>query len=211
MYAVRPRRYYPANPAGTAARTEPVWRQARLWQLQQPLPAWLLDRGSLTRQLLASSDGHFAVRIRHQQWQRPRPSERRLLGLRPRSWALVREVELHCRGQAWVFARSVLPATSLQGRLRHLRRFGSRSLGEQLFTDRSMRRRPFEVTAIEHPGPGLPADLFQPGHRHWGRRCRFELAGQPIMVSEIFLAAFQPPAHPRQPDRPGRGWYTRRR
>ena len=188
LYAVRPSRYHPAR----RATGEPHWRPAPWRSSLASPPEWVLDPGSLTRRLVTRSSGDFSVHVRRQCWLRPRPSECRLLGLDRNSRALIREVELRCFGQAWVFARSVLPAATLTGRLRHLRRFGNHSLGELLFTDPSMRRYPFELALIEGPHSGVPADLFTPGHRHWARRCRFELDRKPIMVSEIFLAAFQP-------------------
>ena len=47
-----------------------------------------------------------------------------------------------------VFARSVIPASSLVGQLRRLRKFNDSSLGEMLFRDASMRRHRFQIAAI---------------------------------------------------------------
>jgi chorismate--pyruvate lyase len=147
---------------------------------------WLLDEGSLTRSLVAASGGDFRVRRLHQGWQRPRAEEKRNLDLPARSLALVREVTLECHGTPWVFARSVLPATTLRGRFRHLRRFGDSSLGELLFTDPGVRRDAFEVARIAPEHGFVPTTLTGDGSL-WARRSRFWLDEHPLLVCEVFL------------------------
>ncbi len=152
---------------------------------------WLLDTGSLTAHLRRQSQGQFRVQVLSQQWGLPRPSERRLLGMREREWGLVREVLLCCYDRPWVFARSVLPARSLVGHLRQLRRLDSRPLGHLLFTDPTMERVPYEICRVA--GATIPvAGLVADDVTMWGRRSCFLLANRPIMVSEIFLPDFQP-------------------
>ncbi|MCP3907971.1 MAG: chorismate lyase [Oceanicoccus sp.] len=185
MYALQPSGYHP---------TESNWQDYHHFtssQLPGSVRPWLLDRGSLTQRLIKSSRGQFKVQVLKQQWQRPRLSEATLLGMQHREMAIIREVALLCGGQPWVFARSVMPASSLVGRLRRLRKFNDSSLGEMLFRDPSMQRHPFQIASIEGNSSQLPASLQQETTL-WGRRCRFELATKPIMVSEIFLPAFKP-------------------
>ncbi len=177
----------------TATR-EPRW-QAHHRYRRQALPAatrrWLLDQGSLTDQLVRLTGGAFQVRQLSQQWRTPRHSERRPLGLAPREVALVREVILLCHGQPWVFARSVLPAASLRGPLRHLRHLRDRSLGGLLFRQPSLRRGAFELARIEAGHACVPGQ-FAPLRPVWGRRSRLWIHGHELMVSEVFLEAFQP-------------------
>lgn len=184
LYAVQPPRYH---------LNEPKWHDYRHFTCAD-LPAatrsWLLDTGSLTQRLITASGGDFKVVVLSQQWQRPRLSESTLLGVPPRQLAIIRDVLLVCNGSPAVFARSVIPATSLSGRLRHLRHFDNSSLGELLFRDPSMRRHPFELSIIDGNSDSLPASAHQAG-RLWWRRSRFDLAGKPLMVSEIFLDHFQ--------------------
>lgn len=178
------------------ARHKPLstrWQPYRFYRQQLPpaTRAWLLDQGSLTRRLIRASAGDFRVQIVRQQWLAPRAHERRLLDMAARETAIVREVLLLCHHQPWVFARTVIPASTLRGRLRHLRKFAARSLGEMLFRDPSMHRCEFELASIDGYSTELPAAVR---HRQlsWGRRSRFELDGRPLMVSEIFLPAFRP-------------------
>jgi chorismate--pyruvate lyase len=171
---------------------EPLWQDYRHFTSSQ-LPCstrhWLLDKGSLTQRLIKASHGQFRVQVLKQHWRQPLLSERSILDMAPREIAIIREVLLLCHNQPWVYARSVMPASSLNGRLRRLRKFDDSSLGEMLFREPSMRRHPFQLALIDGQSPHLPAQIQQP-QTLWGRRSRFDLTGKPIMVSEIFLPAF---------------------
>lgn len=183
MYALSSRRHHPA---------EPRWQPPRLLT-PRPSPAWrrrLLATGSLTERLQAGG-GTFRVEVLRQRWQRPQPSEARVLGLGLRRLVLVREVLLWVDDAPRVYGRSVLPATSLGGPLRYLRRLSNRSLGAQLFRHPELRREPFEVARVTMQQ--LPAAVA----RHcgddewlWGRRSRFRLGRRQLLVSEVFLPAF---------------------
>ena len=126
MYALASAGFQPVEPAWKH------WRKFDSLQLPPATRCWLLDEGSLTARLQAACGNAVRVRVLRQAWQRPRASERRALGLGIHELALVREVLLECAGEPWVFARSIMPAATLHGRLRHLRRFGERSLGALL-------------------------------------------------------------------------------
>lgn len=150
---------------------------------------WLEDRGSLTRRLVSASGGDFRVQILRQFVGLPSLEEARTLHLAPRRRALIREVLLIGNGTPWVFARSILPLSTLSGRLRRLRRLDNRPLGQLLFSDNSMTRGPVEVARIQ--GASLPADCGTNNQLLWGRRSVFRLDGKPLLVCEIFLPAFQ--------------------
>lgn len=171
---------------------DPVWRSPadpRLAGLRG-CRHWLLDEGSLTRRLI-DSGGRFRVQRLHQSWGTPRASERAVLRCPPRSAALVREVALLLDDEPVVFARSVFPQRSLRGSLAHLRRLRARSLGAILFSDPGMRRSPFQLARLAPHSAYLPPALRQ-SEPAWARRSVFLLAGQRLLVSEVFLAAFRP-------------------
>lgn len=164
------------------------------WQAYQKLrcrvqpPAlrdWLLDRGSLTERLIAASAGNFRVEILRQQWGVARQDEARLLGLKPRQAALIREVILYGKDQPWIYARSILPAKSLNHSLRYLKQLGNKPLGAVLFSDPGMRRGDIEISHVH--AQQLP---FAVPQKVWGRRSVFFLHKQPLLVSEVFLPAF---------------------
>lgn len=174
--------------------TEPRWRPVGHYtcaSLPPALRVWLTDQGSLTERLVASGCGSFAVQRLYQGWEVPLPSERRLLAIPARQLALVREVALSLGGITVVFARSIIPVASLSGRLAHLRRLQNRSLGAILFRHPGLCRSPFELALMPGDSPYLPAHLQQ-AETAWGRRSRFEIAGNKVMVSEVFLRTFNP-------------------
>lgn len=169
------------------------WRPARCWLGERPPPAlWqtLLDEGSLTRQLIESSHGNFAVQRLSQSWQVPLPSERALLGLGSRRTALIREVALLCHDQAWVFARSVLPLATLEGDYRHLRQLQNASLGALIFREPGLGRSPFEIARLKGSSHYIHPHYRQQEYA-WARRSRFTLQHKPLLVSEVFLQPFQ--------------------
>lgn len=155
------------------------------YQVQpRALRPWLLDRGSLTERLIAVSDGQFRVEVLQQRWGVAHRDEARLLGLKARQAALIREVILYGKQQPWVYARSILPATSLERSLRHLKQLGNKPLGAVLFSDPHMQRSDIEIAqlaASQLPFADKPA---------WGRRSIFFLHQKPLLVSEVFLPAF---------------------
>ncbi len=165
---------------------------ARLHRLGVPPAhiAWLRDPGSLTRAVVSACAGDFSVSVQSQGWGRALPSERAVLGLAPGRLSLVREVELHCGQTPWVFARTLIPATSLRGAARRLARLRERPLGAVLFADPHTRRLGVQVarlTARHALYHAACAHLAQGPEAIWGRRTLFSYAGKPLLVNEIFL------------------------
>lgn len=153
------------------------------------LRAWLGDEGSLTAQLMRLSQGSLRVRILRQAWDLPTRLELQALGIKQPVRTLVREVILQGNGQDWVYARSLLPSTSLTGRLRHLRKQDTSPLGAYLFRQAQLQRSPMEVVRLA-PGSGYTPGYLTQGQSLWARRSVFRLHNQPLLVSEVFLPAF---------------------
>ena len=183
------------NSIVTALSAEPHW-SAQSHLLRTRVPAdrlgWLLDTESLTHRVRHACDGGFRVRVLSQGWGRPLRSEARVLRLRGTERCLVREVQLLCDERPWVFARTIIPVTTLRGPQRRLARLGSRPLGAILFADPSMRRGAVQIAAIT-TRHGMFAratsELKQRPAQIWGRRSVFRVGGKPLLVSEIFLPA----------------------
>jgi len=163
----------------------------------RPPPAiapWLLDPGSLTTRLVRASGGDFAVRVLHQGWGRPTADEAELLGLPHGQYAWLRETALRCHGETWVYARSVMPLATLNGKLRFLQRLKNSSLGALLFRDPTLTRSRFQIAQL--PLRSLPLQLIGLDGKAaqgtvWGRRSLFQFHGRPILVGEIFLPTFR--------------------
>ncbi|MES9855829.1 MAG: chorismate lyase [Sedimenticola sp.] len=176
------------NPSREAQWAE--WPHLRYTGVSSAIRSWLRDTSSLTARLKVASRGNFRVRLLSQGWGRPLYSESKLLGMKAREIAVVREVELLCDGLPWVFARTLIPASSLTGAARQLTRLGERPLGEVLFTHRQMRRGVTEMaklTTRHRLFSEATARLDQRVESVWGRRTLFYLAGKPLLVNEIFL------------------------
>lgn len=171
--------------------SEPRWHWASRQRrgLPKGLRGWLLDQSSLTAKLIELSGGDFEVQVLRQHIGRPSLSERRRLGLGLGNWVLVREVVLLGRGEPWVFARSLVPLTSLVGPLRQLRHLRARPLGAFLFAQPGLSRDPMEVSRILSANTYVPQSL-QGKAPLWGRRSVFRLSGRPLLVSEVFLEPF---------------------
>lgn len=153
------------------------------------LKSWLLDSSSLTAKLLRLSGGDFRVQVLRQVHTRASRSEALALGIKFQQLALIREVVLMGRNQPWVFARSVLPLTSLTGHLRHLRKQGTRPLGAFLFSQPHLVRSPIALSLISRHHAYVPPSLMD-DHSIWGRRSIFRVEGKPLLVSEVFLSRF---------------------
>ncbi len=147
------------------------------------LRQWLLDDGSLTRRLIQLCGHDFNVQLLGACRGRLRQDERRALSVREGEQAHVREVYLCSGSMPLVYARTVIPLTTLQGTARRLAHMGKRPLGALLFSSKGMRRAGIQVSRL--PGNRLQCDLNN--EPVWGRRSVFYLADKPLMVSEYFL------------------------
>lgn len=152
------------------------------------LKPWIDEPGSLTRRLRDLAGEGFAVRVIREDWSRGWPDERLRLqsGLRGALW--LREVLLCGANQPLIYARSVIPATSLRGPLRRLRSLGRQPLGSLLFGRYPVRRGAIEIAPV-----GLHSRLGRRaadcgGTPVWARRSVFRIAGRPLLVTEVFLS-----------------------
>ncbi len=183
---------------GQAHAGDPLWQGLCQWH-SPPIPRdiapWLTDKASLTARLRSLYGTDFSVRVLQQTWMRPQFGEAHLLSMQRGEVAWVREVHLLCRARACVFARTVIPRSTLQGRRRRLARLGARPLGEVLFADPSMRRDEVQIARIDQGSPlyrtALQTRPDQPP-AIWGRRSVFHLEDHPLLVSEIFLPGIEP-------------------
>lgn len=188
----------------TQARVATVFGKAGIWRpikqvLRHQLPhetlAWLLDPASLTRRVIAVCPGRFRVEVVSQGWHKPLLNEARVLGMPPATHAFVRQVYLLCDDRPWVFARTVIPRTTLTGHERRLAHLHTRPLGEVLFADPTMRRGPVEIACLT-PHDGLyriaTQRLASLSETIWGRRSLFTLNAKPLLVNEIFLSGMPP-------------------
>ena len=156
-------------------------------RLNSQKKSWLFDPGSLTARLIKSCDGEFSVKVLSVKRATPTPDEIAVLGLKPRSQSLIRQVLLYCNDIPVVYARTIIPVSSLRSELRGLVRLGNRPLGAVLFADKSMRREPMEITRVKAGHTCYEWTGCTGTEVIWGRRSVFRLKGQKLLVSEFFL------------------------
>ena len=137
-----------------------------------------------------ASKGRLHVKKIGQWIGKPSLSENHFLGKPQREQALIREVILQCNDEPWVFARSIVPISSLKGPLRQLRLLGNQPLGALIFKEPSMRRSAFEISLIPGDSTYIHPNWRQPGEA-WGRRSKFHMHGHPLLVSEVYLESFR--------------------
>ena len=171
------------------------WQPAHggiLVQMPENLGPWLVDDGSLTRKLVALSKDQFEVQVLRQEVATPGAAEANALKMTQQTPVMIREVVLKGRGRPWVFARSILPMTTMTGRLAGLRTLSNQPLGELLFQDPSMTREPLEAACLPARILSVPAALAAGDEPLWARRSVFFLDQKPLLVSEVFLSEFKP-------------------
>jgi len=149
------------------------------------LETWLFDKSSLTARLIGLCDGEFSVRVISQHYQKIDSSEAEVMKLEKAHSALVRQVVLCCNDQPLVYARTVIPVTTIQGAQRRYANMGNRPLGAMLFADRTMRREEVEVAML--PATHSANRYTKSNDGVWGRRSVFRVANKPLLVSEYFL------------------------
>lgn len=140
---------------------------------------WLIDSGSLTARLKKAFSGDFRVEVLFHDWDQPTAQERQFLDMAEDEQASIREVLLICNGEPMVFARSILPASSLEGKNKTLLTLKDKPLGEFLFAQPDLKRGLIEITQTSDRN----------GQTVWGRRSRFTLDNKPLAVCEYFLPA----------------------
>lgn len=176
---------------------ESLWHNAKALSkttLSGSLRLWLLDNSSLTRRLREICDQRFRVKIVYQGWALPMVNEAHHLAIPCHRRVFSREVVLQCGEHAMVYARTIIPARTLKGRLSRLAKLGEKPLGEILFTDPHIHRHDLEIARLQ------PGELLFEKARHvmagsppaqvgaiWARRSTFAYHDKRLLVSEIFL------------------------
>ncbi len=125
------------------------------------------------------------MRVISQQWQTLERGDASAMALKHVNSALVRQVLLCCGDQPLVFARTIIPVTTIKGAQRRYANMGNRPLGALLFTDRTMQREAVQVAQL--PATHAANQYTKTTEPVWGRRSVFRVAGKPLLVSEYFL------------------------
>jgi len=176
---------------------EPHWFDlGRVDVIPADLQEWLLTKGSLTQKVISRCKGRFHLEIIQHGRVRPQLNERRLLMMSDTETALRREVVLCCDATPLIFARTIIPGTTLRGAGLRLARLGRKPLGDLLFRDHSVLRSDLQVTCMDAKNALFDSVKVKTKAKTnkqdvWGRRSIFFYADEPLLVSEIFLPAIR--------------------
>ena len=171
---------------------EPLWQpyHSLKSKISPALAEWVLEPNSMTAKLRDAGGSSFRVNVIHHDWSIPRPTELNTLNLPAHSAAIVREIELICHNQTYIFARSVYPAKSMLGKNYILRHLGERPVGDIMYADPRLTRINVELAQLR---PGhvdynhAALILKNPPKSLWARRAVFIVNRHPLLISEIFL------------------------
>lgn len=164
---------------------EPKWITPYFERKNLPfeLQSWLYESKSLTQRLRNQFE-NIQVEVLFEKREVPFLTEQRILNLHTHRSAWVREVILSSNQTPLILARTIIPDKTLKishGNLAHL---GSRPLGEILFSAANLKRELAGITKIK---PNLWATDFEIKTFLWGRRTKYSVCNQPLLVSEFFL------------------------
>lgn len=148
---------------------------------------WLAEPGLLTARVRAVCGAAARLRLLRLSPAAMEPAFNQRLQVDD-DGCLLREIEIACGENRWVYANSVFPDSTV----RHfpwLRELGHSGLGESLSRAKGVQREAFEYLQLpSHHDLALAADPDgTSGSLLWARRAVYRLDGWPILVQEIFL------------------------
>lgn len=157
----------------------PIWLRDTanaVGRMDPMLRGLVTDKGSLTANLVALSEGEFEVNVLRQCITLPYFHEQRKLQRPLARAAMIREVELMVHQIPVVFARSVVPLKLVSKGRGGLANLGRTPLGHLLFKNGRIR-----VSKREFSMP------YFADQRITARRTPYDYQGSTILVSEFFL------------------------
>jgi chorismate--pyruvate lyase len=164
------------------------WQDPEQFNLSNTLQNWLLDPSSLTARLKSHCQ-NFQVEVLGQTIE-PCHQNEAMADIKSGDDVLVREVLLYCDNVAQVFARSLLPLSSLTGEEQQLAHLGTQPLGQVLFNNPLLKREAIQIGCLNHNSSvtklAQSLNLYS-DDQLWGRRSLFRLNNKPLIVAEVFL------------------------
>lgn len=152
--------------------------------------AWLYQPGSLTNQLRAL--GAFTIEIVDQGYAEATATDSAVLPGTEGALMWIRSVLMRIEGRPFVVARSIAPNQAVQTEWDALANHGLRPLGEILYDDPSITRKPFEwaMLAADDPLYATAHQYCEENARLLARRSTFIRHDQPLLIEECFLPDF---------------------
>ncbi|WP_105199557.1 MULTISPECIES: chorismate--pyruvate lyase family protein [unclassified Pseudoalteromonas] len=163
------------------------WQDVERVSLSAQLLDWLVEPNSLTRRLKSFSE-QFAVEVLSERLVDAAAYQGDIFTCDTQQ-VRVREVILFCDNRPMVYAQSWIPCYEHAEQGVDLTHLGATPLGEVIFQDPQLSRQQLQVADFSANADllALTQSFNLPNQPLWGRRSRFNLTGQQIMVCEVFL------------------------
>lgn len=155
--------------------------------MNSKLIALICDRGSLTGRFKQIMGENPNLTKLTQGMKFVSPDERLMLNIPNRQKALVREIKMGKRNKNWLFARTVVPLSTLRGKAKRISMLNDTPIGKILFGRNGAKRKSMQVfysSYLPFCMTSIDCEYFHP---LWQRRSIFEFPSGPLMVNEVFL------------------------
>ena len=166
------------------------WQNPIADNIPKYLLNWLVEPSSLTARLKRHCS-QFRVEVLGQQIELCQSHEANDV-IKVNEQVLVREVLLYCDDVPQVFARSLLPLSTLTDDEQQLAELGNQPLGQVLFNNPSLVRKNLTIATFDQSSSvgqlvkSLSIDVDDQ-FIMWGRSSLFFVHQKPLMVAEVFL------------------------
>jgi chorismate--pyruvate lyase len=158
------------------------------FSVEPQVRSWLIGKGLLTQRLRAVCGERYAFRMAEQTTALLDLPQKQFLKTADQA-ALIRDVEMLCDDKLWVFARTLMPDSTLNAHP-WLGELGDSALGETLNDLSGVERSSYEYAWMP-AGHSLAdralRDRDDTPAGVWARRSRIALRGAPLLVQELFL------------------------
>jgi chorismate--pyruvate lyase len=137
------------------------------------IKSWLLEQGPITKRIKSMKE--FRLELIQDELSDVNEDEILFLNIHTKE-IRVREVILYGNENPMVFARTIIPSTTIEKGLKELGTLGNKPLGDILF-EKDIFSKNDIVFATFYDGKNL----------FWGRKIKYTVKDQPFSVMEVFL------------------------
>lgn len=149
--------------------------------------ALLTEQGSLTELMKQLMGAYPLLNCLSEGMARTTRDERQLLDISSRNLAHVREITMGTSETDWLFARTVIPKSTLKQQSKRLSKMRGLPLGKVLFGSLNAKRVQLRLDIVFVDEVGLEEFDIPLDFPLWQRRSIFEVKTGPILITEIFL------------------------
>lgn len=167
-----------------------IWYSRQEAQSQMSPATWDLisHNGSLTEHLRQSTKNKIQHRLLSANWGKAYDNERQALHSDTTERCWVRNIEWRYESQLWIYARAIIPESTIQATGTTLTSLGVQSLGEVIFKDPSIKRSDISIAQLDKNSAYYPLiGSTKKNEITWIRSSILHFKNHPLLIIEIFL------------------------